>query len=136
MSARDDKRRSRCPIACSLDVLGDKWTLLVVRDMVVERKRYFREFLESPEGIASNILTDRLKRLEESGIVSRRPDPDSARQVIYELTEKGKDLIPVLLDLGSWGLKHNARTAMHKNIARRLKSGREQLIAELRATLK
>jgi len=136
MTARDDKRRSSCPIACSLDILGDKWTLLVVRDMVVERKRYFREFLESPEGIASNILTDRLKRLEESGIVSRRPDPDNARQVIYELTEKGKDLIPVLLDLGSWGLKHNARTVMHKNIARRLKSGREELIAELKATLK
>jgi DNA-binding HxlR family transcriptional regulator len=136
MSARNDKRRSSCPIACSLDILGDKWTLLVVRDMVVERKRYFREFLESPEGIASNILTDRLKRLEESAIVSRRPDPDNARQVIYELTEKGKDLIPVLLDLGSWGLKHNARTAMHKNFARRLKGGREELIAELKATLK
>ena len=64
MTARNDERRSTCPIAGSLDILGDKWTMLVVRDMVFARKRHFREFLESPEGIASNILTDRLKRLE------------------------------------------------------------------------
>lgn len=136
MTTRDDERRSNCPIACSLDILGDKWTLLVIRDMVFARKRYFREFLESAEGIASNILTDRLKRLEESGIVSRRSDPDNARQVIYELTEKGKDLIPALLELGRWGLKHNARTVAPRDIARRMKQDRDGLIEYLKSSLK
>ncbi len=72
----------------------------------------------------------------ESGIVSRSPDPDNARQVIYALTEKGKDLIPALLELGRWGLKHNPRTVMHKNIARRLKAHRAGLIEELKTSLK
>ena len=136
MSKRDDARRSHCPIAYSLDILGDKWTLLVIRDMVLAHKRHFREFLDSAEGIASNILTDRLKRLEEAGIVSRRPDPENARQVIYELTEKGQDLIPALLELGRWGLKHNARAVAHKNIARRIKGDRDGLIEYLKASLK
>ncbi|HSD97038.1 MAG TPA: helix-turn-helix domain-containing protein [Sulfuricaulis sp.] len=136
MTARDDERRSSCPIACSLDILGDKWTMLLIRDMVLARKRHFREFLESPEGIASNILTDRLKRLEESGIVSRQPDPESARQVIYTLTEKGKDLIPALLELARWGAKHVARSVPPKNIARRIKEDRDGLIEELKSSLK
>jgi DNA-binding HxlR family transcriptional regulator len=136
MTPRHDDPRSTCPIACTLDILGDKWTMLVIRDMVFARKRHFREFLESPEGIASNILTDRLKRLEESGIVARRRDPDSARQVIYTLTEKGKDLIPALIDLAQWGAKHVARSVTPRNLARRIKEDRDGLIEELKASLK
>ena len=136
MTARNDERRSSCPIACSLDILGDKWTMLVIRDMVLARKRHFREFLESAEGIASNILTDRLKRLEESGIVARRPDPENARQVIYTLTEKGKDLIPALLELARWGAKHVVRSVAPKNIARRIKEDRDGLIEDLKSSLK
>jgi DNA-binding HxlR family transcriptional regulator len=136
MTPRHDDPRSTCPIAGTLDILGDKWTMLVIRDMVFARKRHFREFLESPEGVASNILTDRLKRLEESGIVARRPDPESARQVIYTLTEKGKDLIPALLELARWGAKHVARSVVPKNLARRIKEDRDGLIEELKASLK
>ena len=136
MTPRHDDPRSTCPIACSLDILGDKWTMLVIRDMVFSRKRHFREFLESPEGIASNILTDRLKRLEESGIVARRPDSENARQVIYTLTEKGKDLIPALLELARWGAKHVARSVAPKNIVRRIKEDRDGLIEELKSSLK
>jgi len=110
--------------------------MLVIRDMVLARKRHFREFLESAEGIASNILTDRLKRLEESGIVARRPDPENARQVIYTLTEKGKDLIPALLELARWGAKHVARSVPPKNIVRRIKEDRDGLIEELKSSLK
>ena len=110
--------------------------MLVVRDMVFARKRHFREFLESAEGIASNILTDRLKRLEESGVVSRQPDPENARQVIYTLTEKGKDLIPALLELARWGAKHVARSVPRKDIARRMKEDRDGLIEELKSSLK
>ena len=96
-------RRSGCPVSCSLDLLGDKWSLLIVRDMVFGRKRYFKEFLASPEGIATNILTNRLKRLEDSGIISKQPDPENRRQIVYTLTEKGIALIPVLVELRCWG---------------------------------
>ena len=98
-----DTRRSGCPVSCSLDLLGDKWSLLIVRDMVFGRKRSFKEFLASPEGIATNILTNRLKRLEDSGIISKQPDPENRRQIVYTLTEKGIALIPVLVELRCWG---------------------------------
>ena len=98
-----DQRRSSCPISSSLDLLGDKWSLLIVRDMVFVGKRYFKEFLSSNEGIATNILTNRLNRLESIGIISKQPDPESARQIVYTLTEKGIALIPVLVELVCWG---------------------------------
>ena len=98
-----ETRRSGCPISCSLDVLGDKWSLLIVRDMVFGRKRYFKEFLAADEGIATNILTDRLKRLEDSGIISKQPDLENRRQIVYTLTDKGLALIPVLVELVCWG---------------------------------
>lgn len=97
------QRRSGCPISCSLDLLGDRWSLLVVRDMVFEGKRYFKDFLASGEGIASNILADRLQRLEAIDIITKQTDPDSGRQILYSLTEKGIALIPVLVELVCWG---------------------------------
>lgn len=132
---KNDRRRSACPISIALDVLGDKWTLLVIRDLVFARKRHFRDFLASPENIASNILASRLRTLETQGIVSRRIDPDSARKVIYELTPKGIDLVPVLLELIRWGAKYDARTAAPEAFTRRIDRDREGLIAEIRAAL-
>jgi DNA-binding HxlR family transcriptional regulator len=98
-------RRSRCPVACTLDVLGDRWTLLVVRDLV-RGKRRFAEFAESPEGIPTNILTDRLKRLVSLGIVESRRYSDRPPRVEYQLTAKGEDLRPVLRAMVEWGVKH------------------------------
>jgi DNA-binding HxlR family transcriptional regulator len=129
-------RRSSCPISYVLDILGDKWTLLVIRDLAFARKRYFRDFLASSEKIASNILADRLKTLAASGIVSRRPDPANARNIIYELTEKGEDLIPALLELGHWGAKHDAETGAPMHYIRRIEKDREGLIAEIKSLLK
>jgi len=129
-------RRSFCPISYVLDIFGDKWTLLVIRDLAFARKRYFRDFLASSEKIASNILADRLKTLAASGIVSRRPDPANARKIIYELTEKGEDLIPALLELGRWGAKHDAETAAPKHHIRRIEKDREGLIVEIKSSLK
>lgn len=129
-------RRSSCPISYVLDIFGDKWTLLVIRDLAFSRKRYFRDFLGSAERIASNILADRLKTLTASGIVSKRPDPANARQIIYELTEKGEDLIPALLELGRWGAKHDADTAAPKHYIRRIEKDREGLITEIKSFLK
>lgn len=132
---KNDRRRSACPISVALDVLGDKWTLLVIRDLVFARKRHFRDFLASPENIASNVLASRLRILEAQGIVSRRVDPDSARKVIYELTPKGIDLVPVLIELIRWGAKYDAKTAAPETFTRRIDRDREGLIAEIRAAL-
>ena len=104
----DDRRpRSGCPINLTLEVVGDKWSLLVIRDMMFGNRRHFRELLaKSEEGIASNILADRLKRLVGQGIVSRADDPSHKQKAIYSLTEKGIELLPVLAQMSGWGLKH------------------------------
>jgi DNA-binding HxlR family transcriptional regulator len=106
----DQTKRSSCPVSCALDILGDKWTLLVIRDILFMRKQYFQDFLESPEKIASNILSDRLKKLEESNIVLRQRDPGNARRIIYTLTDKGVDLSPAILELLRWGAKHDPKS--------------------------
>lgn len=126
--------RSRCPISLSLDILGDKWTLLVLRDLVFKNKRHFRDFLTSPEKIATNILSSRLRTLEAAKVVTRHPDPQNARQVVYTLTEKGLDLIPVLLDLIVWGGKYE-NSAAPKAFIRRAVRDREELITEIRTAL-
>jgi DNA-binding HxlR family transcriptional regulator len=95
--------RSPCPVACTLDLLGDRWTLLVVRDLFLGRQR-FDEFARSPEGIASNILTDRLRRLEELGLVARTPSPSHRGRGTYALTERGRSLGPVVKAIVVWGL--------------------------------
>ena len=97
------KRRSCCPVACTLDILGDKWTLLVIRDLFLGRT-HFREFMASPEKIATNILTDRLNRLVDQGLVERRPSTEQDGREAYHLTERGKTLGPVLEAVVSWGL--------------------------------
>ena len=136
MIKKENIRRSSCPISYSLDLLGDKWTLLVIRDIVFSNKHYFREFLASSEKIASNILADRLNKLEMAEIISRRPDPDNARKVIYELTDKGADLIPALLELIRWGAKYDAETAAPKHWVRRIDKERAVLIKEIKSSMK
>jgi DNA-binding HxlR family transcriptional regulator len=98
------KRRSPCPIACTLDVLGDKWTLIVVRDLLLGRSR-FKEFLESPENIPTNILAERLSRLLENDIVEQIPAEQGSKRMAYRLTEKGQALRPVLRAMVKWGLR-------------------------------
>jgi DNA-binding HxlR family transcriptional regulator len=99
----DSKRRSPCPIACALDLVGDRWTLLVIRDLLLGRSR-FRDFLESPEGIPTNILTDRLERLVAGGVVRKIPATEGGKRMAYELTGKGEALREVVLALRDWGL--------------------------------
>ena len=100
-------KRSACPISFSLEVLGDRWTLLVLRDLVFFDRRYFQEFLESREGIASNVLSERLDRLERHGIVSKQQDPRDRRRNVYSLTPRGLDLVPILVELTIWGATHD-----------------------------
>lgn len=103
--ARTGVRRSVCPVACTLDLVGDRWTLLVVRDMLLGRSR-FHEFLAAPERIASNILSDRLERLVTSGVAETFASPDRADQYAYRLTMRGRALRPVLESIADWGLKN------------------------------
>lgn len=97
-------RRSHCPVACALDLFGDKWTLLVIRDLVLGRSR-FKEFVNSPEGIPTNILSDRLEKLQQGGIVEQVPAVEGGKRMAYALTEKGRSLQPILKMLRDWGLK-------------------------------
>lgn len=97
--------RSPCPVARTLDLVGDRWTLLVVRDLL-HGKRYFHEFRASPEGIATNILADRLKLLEEQGFVTRTRDDHDGRRARYEPTERAETLRPLLRAIAEWGLQH------------------------------
>lgn len=97
--------RSVCPIANTLDVIGDKWSLLVIRDLALGKKTY-REFQESPEGIPTNILAERLKRLEHHGIIKKHPYQERPIRYAYELTKKGQALGPVLKEIVNWGLKY------------------------------
>jgi DNA-binding HxlR family transcriptional regulator len=99
------ERRSRCPVSCTLDLLGDRWTLLVVRDIVRGKRRY-GDFLDSPEGIPTNILAERLKRLVAAGVIESKRYSDHPPRMEYVLTQKGEDLRPVLRAMVEWGVRH------------------------------
>jgi DNA-binding HxlR family transcriptional regulator len=103
-------RRSTCPISSALEFIGDRWTLLVIRDLMFAGKRHFREFLQSEEAISSNILADRLNSLVENGIVTKSGDPTHSQKAVYSLTAKGLDLLPVLVAMSAWSQKYDPGT--------------------------
>ena len=106
-TAMTDAQRSGCPINLTLEVVGDKWSLLIVRDLMFGNRRHFRELLtKSEEGISSNILADRLKTLLEQGIITREDDPSHKQKGIYSLTEMGIELLPILAQMAGWGFKY------------------------------
>jgi DNA-binding HxlR family transcriptional regulator len=125
------RRRSGCPVSISLETLGDRWSLLVVRDLMVRGYTTFKQFEESDERIATNILTDRLRRLQRNGLVVAEPDQNDRRRTRYRLTEKGLDLAPLLLDLLIWGAQHENTMAPAELIAQ-VAQNREGVIAEAR----
>jgi DNA-binding HxlR family transcriptional regulator len=110
--------RSQCPISLALEAIGDSWSLLILRDMALRGKKRYGEFLESFEGISTNILADRLAKLEKLGIISKADDPESGKQFIYTPTAKGLDLIPVISALARWGMKHDARANPNPGLKR------------------
>ncbi len=125
------KRRSGCPVSVALEVFGDRWSLLIVRDLTIRGFHTFREFLKSGEGIATNVLADRLRKLAAAGIVTLEADGDDGRRVNYRLTEKGIDLAPVLLELLIWGARHE-RTAAPCALMTKMAKNRETVLAEVR----
>ncbi len=110
------QRRSNCPIACTLDLVGDRWTLLVVRDLVAG-KTHFDEFLKSNENIATNILSARLKLLEELGYIARKSDSIDGRRVQYRLTKSGKPLRKLVREIADWGLKNLPKTKLVSGVS-------------------
>jgi DNA-binding HxlR family transcriptional regulator len=109
-TTRKEDVRSHCSVNYGLEIFGDKWSLLIVRDIVFAGKKTYGEFLKSEEGVATNILASRLAFLEEQGILSKAPSSADRRKDLYTLTEKGLDLIPILLDIVVWSAKHDPKS--------------------------
>jgi DNA-binding HxlR family transcriptional regulator len=124
------KPRSRCPLNVSVEILGDRWSLLIIRDMMLRGFRSYTQFLDSYEGIATNILAHRLKQLEGYGIIARQQDPLDGRKHIYTLTEKGMDLAPVLTEMVLWTAAHE----QHQNpeLIRQIKKDKQKFLAGVR----
>ena len=133
------ERRSGCPINLTLETIGDRWSLLVIRDLMFGNRRHFRELLaKSEEGIASNILADRLRRLTAAGLVTRADDPEHKQKGIYSLTEQAIQLVPLLAHMGAWGRRHLPASEELSVRARLLEDGGPELwndfMDELRET--
>jgi len=132
----NSKKRSDCPISSSLDVWGDKWSLLIVRDLMFAKQCTYGEFLKSDEKIATNILASRLLMLEENGIISKQNHPDSKAKVLYKLTEKGIDLLPLLIEINLWAEKHSEIPESQKMILNDVKKDKAGFIEETIEELK
>jgi DNA-binding HxlR family transcriptional regulator len=124
------KRRSGCPLNASVEILGDRWSLLIIRDMMLRGFHSYKEFLESYEGIATNILADRLRTLEAHGIINTEKDPSDGRKLIYSLTAKGIDLAPVLTEMVLWAAAHEETE--NQALVRLMEKDKQQFLAEIR----
>jgi DNA-binding HxlR family transcriptional regulator len=131
LAKHPSKPRSACPVSVSLEAFGDRWSLLIVRDLMIRGFRTFTQFAESGEGIATNILADRLRKLEKAGIITAGADERDGRRVSYRLTGKGIDLAPVLLELLIWGARHE-NTGAPCALLEQMETNRAHLLAEVR----
>lgn len=127
------KHKTACPVAFALDTFGDRWTLLIIRDLMLKGSETYGEFLDSGEGIATNILADRLKDLEAMGILLKSRDPENHRRYIYSLTEKGCELAPIMLEMIRWSAKYDPDTIVGKKMIKRIEKDREGVVAEIKA---
>jgi DNA-binding HxlR family transcriptional regulator len=127
---------NQCPIRSGLGVFGDRWSLLIIRDMMFRDFERFQNFLDAGEGISTNILYDRLSRLEAQHIISRQKDPSNGHQVLYELTDQGKDLLPVVLPIIGWAEKNDPRTNVSSAFAKRIRTDLTGVSAERLAALR
>ncbi len=133
--------RSYCPINLSLEIFGDSWTLLILRDMMFAGKRHFRELLQSDERISSNVLADRLQMLVDRGVLTKAEDPTHKQKALYRLTEKGIALLPIVVQIGAWGSRHVPASkkldARSRSIVREIQEGGpplwDRLMSDLRA---
>jgi|CXWL01.1.fsa_nt_gi DNA-binding HxlR family transcriptional regulator len=126
-------RRSGCPINAYLEVFGDRWTMLIIRDLLFKGRTHYKDFLQGGEGVATNILASRLRLLESAGIIDSRNADKDARRRIYRLTSKGLDLAPILVEMVLWGAKYY-KTAAPPAIIRKMRHDRDAFLTDLRRT--
>ncbi|MFM9826362.1 winged helix-turn-helix transcriptional regulator [Flavobacterium sp.] len=129
------KRKSDCPINFALEIFGDKWTFLIVRDLMFKGKHFYGEFLLSEEGIATNILSDRLSLLESNGIISKSSDPSHKQKIIYRLTRKGIDLVPLLVEVIMWSAKYDKDSAVDMKFVKSVKRDKVGMISQITSSL-
>ncbi len=127
---RKPRRRSECPLNASVEMLGDRWSLLIVRDMMLRGFRTYKQFMECYEGIATNILAGRLRNLVANGIITSRPDPSDGRKLIYSLTGKGIDLAPVLTEMVLWAAAHE--DTGNQPLVRKMQEDKHNFLAGIR----
>jgi DNA-binding HxlR family transcriptional regulator len=130
-----NKKRSDCPISCSLDIFGDKWSLLIIRDIMLRGKVSYSEFLESEEKIATNILVNRLTLLESENILLKEVSPKNKSKNIYRLTQKGVDLLPIVIEIMDWGARYN-ENCPRRELGKKIKKDKAGVIKELSKLLK
>ena len=130
-----EKTRSDCPISCSLEVFGDKWSLLIIRDVMLRGKVSYSEFLESEEKISTNILANRLNVLEAENILWKEVSSTNKSKFIYSLTQKGADLLPIVIEIMDWGAKYNANCP-RRELGQKIKKNKSAVIKEYSRVLK
>jgi len=126
------KRQSGCPVAFGLDTFGDRWSLLIIREIMLKGKKTYSDFLEADESISTNILVDRLKHLEAEGIIVKSRDSENHRRFLYTLTQKGIDLMPVMLEIILWSGKYDHRPFALRGTLERIRNNRSALETEIR----
>jgi len=131
MEHNSENCRSNCPINFVLETFGDKWTLLVVRDLMFKGKKYYGDFLESHEKISTNILAERLQRLEAHGVINKVKDQEHKSKFIYSLTEKGKALLPIMLEITQWSSTYDSLTNTPKEFSEALKVDKDSVMGEV-----
>lgn len=133
MTKKTGKYDSGCPVAFGLSIFGDQWTLLVIRDMALKGAQTYGALLEGWEGISTNILAQRLKHLEEHGLVTKHRDPENWRSFIYELTQKGRDLAPVIAEIILWSGKYNSAPHAMTEAVQKVETGKERFVDSIQA---
>jgi len=124
MRNKTKMRQSGCPVAFSLDMFGDRWSLLVIREIMLRGKTTYSDFQNIEEAIATNVLADRLKHLETEGIIAKHRDPDNRRSYIYSLTEKGRDLASIMIEIILWGGRHDQRPQAMRDVVNKIQKDR------------
>ena len=129
------KKRSDCPVSCSLDIWGDKWSLLIIRDLMFAKECTYGDLLKSPEGIATNILASRLQALEQNKIIEKLDHPESKAKVLYRLTSKGIDLLPIMIEINLWAEKYFAIPEDRKAMLKAVKKNKAAFIKSMSKNL-
>ncbi len=128
MKTKIDNMRTQCAVANALEILGDRWTMLIIRDLMFTNRREFGHFLNSGEGISTNILSERLERLQSHGIISKQPHPEHGKKFIYQLTDTGLKLAPTIIELTLWATQSIKNTYGPPHVLEMMKKDKQKLI--------